>query len=144
MQGMECHRNTKRMVRSYPRPTTTISQVARPEAALQVLGQEQSSARSALEEALKTKEDVPKPMHPEHRVAEASARCEEIGGSFESVRRERPRCRTSESRPQAGTVHARVRPVGERFDLCLQYVARVTKQLARVQPKKSRDRRRRS
>ena len=55
------------------------SKVGRLEAALQALGQEQSSARSALEEALKTaKAEAPKQVHPQQRVAEASARVERL------------------------------------------------------------------
>ena len=56
------------------------------EAALQALGQEQSSARSAVEEALKTtKEEVPKPMHPEQRTIEAGARVHRLEAALTAL-----------------------------------------------------------
>ena len=72
---------------STPQKSQGQSKVARLEAALKALGQEQSPARIALEEALKmAKEDVPKPVHPQQKCAEASARVErlEAGPTVES------------------------------------------------------------
>ena len=114
-----------------PQKVWVQSNVARLEAALQALGQEQSIAMSALEEALKTaKEDVPKPMHPEQ---EASARVGRLEAALKMLGENDPDAEPLKAALKQARIHARVRPVGERLDLCLQYTARVKKQLARAE-----------
>ena len=91
------------------------------EVALKALGQEQSPAKSALEEALKmTKEDVPKPVHPQQRCAEASVRVERLEAALKVLGEEDPDAEPMKAALKQARIHARVRPVGERFDLCLQ------------------------
>ena len=103
-------------------PKSQQSKVARLEAALQALGQEQSTAKTALDEALKVaKEDVPKPVHPQQRTAEASARVARLEAALQML---------GEDDPDAEPLCAQW---GERLDLCLQYVARVKKQVARAE-----------
>ena len=86
---------------STPQKSQGQSKVARLEAALKALGQEQSPSKTSLEEALKmAKEDVPKPVHPQQRCAEASARVERLEAALK-VLGEGPRCRTVER------IHAR-------------------------------------
>ena len=110
------------------------SKVARLEAALKALGQEQSSARSAVEEALKTaKEEVPKPMHPEQRTVEAGARVQRLEAALTALGENDPDAEPLKAALKQAWSQARVRPVGERLDLCLQYVARVKKQVAKAE-----------
>ena len=135
--SVKCHLGTKGQGKGKgkPKPVVAVaapqkvqcqSKVARLEAALQALGQEQSSARSALEEALKrAKEDVPKPMHPEHRAAEASARVGRLEAALKVLGGNDPDAEPLEAALKQARIHARVRPVGERLDLCLQYIARI-------------------
>ena len=118
---------------STPQKSQGQSKVARLEAALKALGQEQSPAKTALEEALKmAKENVPKPAHPQQRCAEASARVERLEAALKVFGEEDPDAEPLKALKQA-RIHARVRPVGERLDLCLQYIARVKKQVARAE-----------
>ena len=109
-------------------PQKAQSKVGRLEAALQALGQEQSSARSALEEALKTaKAEVPKQVHPQQRVAEASARVERLEAALKLLGEDDPHAEPLKIALKRAKSQAQVRPVGERLDLCLQYIARVKK-----------------
>ena len=141
------------MVRSYPRPTTTISEVARrnertrqgerqaencgrrsspSEGSVSIQG---GSSRSRVagfgagtvqcEVSIGRSSQDSEGRCPETDAPGAPGRrsicaCGEIGG--------RPGCRLEEAR-----IHARVRPMGERLDLCLQYVARVRQQLVRAE-----------
>ena len=101
------------------------SKVGRLEAALQALGQEQSSARSVLEEALKTaKAEAPKQVHPQQRVAEASARVERLEVALKLLGEDDPDAEPLKIALKRAKSQAQVRPVGERLDLCLQYIAR--------------------
>ena len=110
------------------------SKVDRLEAALQALGPEQSSAKSALEMALKmAKEEVPKSVHPDQRSAEASARVRRLEAALSVLGEDDPDAEPLEVVLKQARIHARVRPVGERLDLCLQYIARLKKQFARAQ-----------
>ena len=132
-----------------PSEESRQSKVARLEAALQALGQEQSPAKTALMEALKmAKEDVPKPVHPQQRYAEASARVERLETDLKVLGEEDPDAKPLKAAVKQARIHARLRPVGERLDLCLQYIARVKKQVEQRNrsetPWKSRGRWRRS
>ena len=110
------------------------SKVARLEAALQVLGQEQSTAKTALEEAFKVaKEDVPKPVRPQQRTAEASARVARLEAALQMLGEDDPDEEPLKVALKKARVQAQVRPVGERLDFCLQYIARVKKQVARAE-----------
>ena len=60
------------------------SKVARLEAALQALGQEQSTTKTALEE------DVPKPVHPQQRTAAASARVARLEAALQILGEDDP------------------------------------------------------
>ena len=69
-----------RRVRRWPRRSCTEG-----------LGKEQSTAMTALEEALKVaKEDVPKPMHPQQRTAEASARVGRLEAALQMLAEDDP------------------------------------------------------
>ena len=117
-----------------PQKVQGNSKVARLEAALQALGQEQSSARSAVEEALKTaKEEVPKPMHPEQRTVEAGARVQRLEAALTALGENDSDAEPLKAALKQARSQARVRPMGERLDLCLQYVARVKKQVAKAE-----------
>ena len=119
---------------SAPRKSQEQSKVARLEAALQALGQEQSPAKTALEEALKmAKEDVPKPVHPTAKVCRSISSCGALGSRSESVGRGGPDAEHLKAALKQARIHARLRPVGERLDLCLRCVARVEKQVARAE-----------
>ena len=108
---------------STPQKSQEQSKVARLEAALKALGQEQSPAKIALEEAL---------TMATAKVCRSISSCGTIGSCSKSVGGGRPRCLV-ESSPQTARIHTRVRPVGERLDLCLQYISRVKKQVARAE-----------
>ena len=115
-------------------PQKAQSKVGRLEAALPALGQEQSSARSALEEALKTaKAESPKQVHPQQRVAEASARVERLEAALKLLGEDDPDAEPLKIALKRAKSQAQVRPVGERLDLCLQYIARVKRQVARAE-----------
>ena len=115
-------------------PQTAQSKVGRLEAALQALGQEQSSARSALEEVLKAaKAEVPMQVHPQQRVAEASARVERLEAALKLLGEDDPDAEPLKTALKRAKSQAQVRLVGERLDLCLQYIARVKKQVARAE-----------
>ena len=102
--------------------------VARVEAALQALGQEQPLAKTALEEALKmAEEDVPKPVRPRS----ASDRAERLEAALKVLGEEDPDAEPLKAAFKQARIHVRVRAVGERLDLCFQYIARVKKQVAR-------------
>ena len=99
-------------------PKSQQSKVARLEAALQALGQEQSTAKAALEEALKVaKEDVPKPVHPQQRTAEASARVARLEAALQMLGEDDPDAEPLKVALKKARVQAQVRPVGERLDL---------------------------
>ena len=101
------------------------SKVGRLEAALHALVQEQSSARASLEEALKTANaEVPKLVHPQQRLAEASARVERLEAALKVLGEDDP---DAELLKVWAKVQAQVR------DLCLQCVTRVKKQVARAE-----------
>ena len=73
------------------------SKVDRLQAALQALGPEESVVKTALVEAINSaKAELPKPVHPQQKVADAAAR------SFATSWRRRSRCRASESGFEAG------------------------------------------
>ena len=100
-----------------------LVKVARLEVALQALGQEQSTTKTGLEEALKVaKEDVPKPVRPQQRIAEASARVARLEAENDPDAEPLLKVALKKAR-----VQAQVCPVGERLDLCLQFIARVKK-----------------
>ena len=74
-----------------PQKAQQQSKVGRLEAALHALGQEQSSVRASLEEALKSaKAEVPKFVHPQQRVAEASARVERLEAALKVLGEDDP------------------------------------------------------
>ena len=88
----------------------------------------------ALEEALKAaKAEVPKQMHPQQRVAEASARVERLEAALKLLGEDDPDAEPLKIALKRAKSQAQVRPVGERLDLCLQYIARVKKQVARAE-----------
>ena len=72
-------------------------------------------------------------MQPDHRVAEASARVGRLEAALKVLGENDPDAEPLKAALKQAGIHARVWPVGERLDLCLQYVARVKKQLARAE-----------
>ena len=121
-------------VSQVPQKVQGQSKVARIEAALQALGPEQSSAKSAFETALKmAKEEVPKSVHPDQKFAEASARVKRLEAALTALGEDDPDAQPLKVALKQARIHARVRPVGERLDLCLNCIARVKKQVARAQ-----------
>ena len=88
---------------------------------------------------------MPKSVHRVQRFAEASARVRRLAVLGEDD----PDAEPLKVALLQARIHSRVRPVGERLDLCLQYIARVKKQSLEhrsrcEQPKKSSSRWRRS
>ena len=80
------------------------------------MGDEQSEALSALEAALKeAKSEGPRRSTPQDRMAAASARVSWLEAVLQAL---------DQTRGQA-----KIRPVGERLDSCLQFVERVKKQI---------------
>ena len=105
-----------------------LSKVGRLEAALKVLGEEQSEARAVLEEALrKARAEGPNRSTPQDRIAEASARVTRLEAALQLLG-EDSLVALEQARGQA-----RLRPVGERLDSCLQFIDRVKKQIAKAQ-----------
>ena len=87
-----------------------------------------------MEEALKTANaEVPKPVHPQKRVAEASARMERLEAALKVLGEDDPDAEPLKAAVKRAKVQAQVRSVEERLDLCLQYIARVKKQVARAE-----------
>ena len=73
-------------------------------------------------------EDVPKPVQPTAKVCRSISSCGTIGSCSKSVGEEDPDAEPLKAALKQARIHARVRPVGERLDLCLQCIARVKKQ----------------
>ena len=110
------------------------SKVDRLQAALQALGPEESVVKTALVEAINSaKAEAPKPVHPQQKVAEASARVGRLEAALRLLGEDDPDAEPLKVALKQARMQARVRPVGERLDLCLQYVARVKKQLTRAE-----------
>ena len=98
-----------------PQKVQGNSKVARLEAALQAFGQEQSSARLAVEKALKTVKEEPETSAPGATDCRSGSASAKIGFCSDSVGRERPRCGTIENRPQTGTEPGTSAPRGRAF-----------------------------
>ena len=82
--------------------------------------------KTALVEAINlAKAKAPKPVHPQQKVAEASARVGRLEAALRLLGEDDPDAEPLKVVLKQARMQARVRPVGERLDLCLQYVARV-------------------
>ena len=79
------------------------------------------------------KAEVPKLVHPQQRVAEAYALVDRLAAAFKVLGEDDPDAEPLMAALTRAKVQAQVRPVGERLDLCLQYVTRVKKQVARAE-----------
>ena len=79
------------------------------------------------------KAETPKVVHPQQRVAEASARVERLQAALNLLGEDDPDAEPLKVGLKRAKVQAQVRPVGERLDLCLQYIARFKKQVARAE-----------
>ena len=121
-------------VKAVHTPSKGQSKVDRLQSALQALGPEDSSARSALVEAIRiAKAEAPKPVPPQQKVADAAARVGRLEAALQLLGEDDPDAEPLKVALKQARMQARVRPVGERLDLCLQYVARVKKQVARAE-----------
>ena len=123
-----------------PQKVQGNSKVARLEAALQALGQEQSSARSALEEALKTaKEAVPKPMHsrlppnPDVAMADARERVSRLEAAISSLGDNDSATAGLKEALRQARLMAQVRPVEDRIAGTKMFIERSKKRIITLQ-----------
>ena len=77
--------------------------------------------------------ESPKQVHPQQRVAEATARVERLEAALKLLGEDDPDAEPLKIALKRAKSQAQVRPVGERLDLCLQYISRVKRQVARAE-----------
>ena len=70
---------------------------------------------------------------PQQKVADAAARVGRLEAALQLLGEDDPDAEPLKVALKQARMQARVRPVGERLDLCLQHVARVKKQVARAE-----------
>ena len=100
--------------------------------------EEQSEARTALEEALrKAKAEGPRCSTPQDRMAAASARVTRLKAALQLLGEDTPGAAALKVALEQARGQARLRPVGERLNPCLQFIERVKKQIAK--PKSEND-----
>ena len=98
----------------------------------------QSEARTALEEALrKAKAEGPRCSTPQDRMAAASARVTRLKAALQLLGEDTPDAAPLKVALEQARGQARLRPVGERVDSCLQFIERVKKQI--VKPRTEND-----
>ena len=66
------------------------------------------------------KAEVPKSVHPQQKVADAAARVGRLEAALRLLGEDDPDAEPLKVALKQARMHARVRPVGERLDLCLQ------------------------
>ena len=92
------------------------------------------AARSALEAALKeAKSEGPRRSTPQDRMAAASARVSRLEAALQVLGEDSPDAAPLKVALDQARGQAKIRPVGERLDSCLQFVERVKKQITRAQ-----------
>ena len=122
-----------------PKGHPVESKIGRIEAALKVLGQEHSDARSCLEDVLKKAkaEEVSRDVSsrpPDVSVAEANAKVVRLEGSLAALGpHDVEERRVLEEALSKVRVRATVAPVGQRLDECEKYCERAAKRLEKAQ-----------
>ena len=107
-------------VKAVHTPSKGQSKVDHLQSALQALGPEDSSPRSALVETIRiTKAEAPKPVPPQQKAAEAAARVGRLEAALALLGEDDPDAEPLKVALKQAKLQARVRPVGKRLDLCL-------------------------
>ena len=138
-QGMDQDRSPGRVDTAHPGQTPTFCEVtacgSAPSGFFEakfVSRSEESSTRRSLR-CRRWSPRIRAQSVPPQQVAEAAARVGRFGAALALLGEDDPDAEPLKVALKQAKLHARVRAVGERLDLCLQYVTSVKRQVARAE-----------
>ena len=101
------------------------TKVARLEAAVSALGDQESTAKGALQEALwKARMEAKVVRHPQERAAQAADRISRLQSALDLLEHDSPDAEPLTASLKKVQEKSRVRPLGKRLDSCLQFIER--------------------